>query len=113
MQWFVYYHDMNKNEIKPFDIFHHTRFADDVNKHLKKCSDFDSFSAAVKHELQYYFWCKCEYEIVIVPWCGRSTEGIKVDIYSQVMLNFDRFIEYLWSFKRIRRKTVKDTKKET
>lgn len=49
----------------------------------------------------YWFWSKCEYEIVISPWVGRNKEEaeVKIDIYDQVMLNFNRFVDYCWSFK--------------
>lgn len=49
----------------------------------------------------YWFWSKCEYEIVISPWVGRNKEEaeVKIDIHDQVMLNFNRFVDYCWSFK--------------
>ena len=86
-------------------------------------------------ELRYYFWCKCEWELIIEitedshiflsPWCGcRDPENVKInvtddstldwktfadkhiirqiinkakiDIYDQVMINWDKFVEYVW-----------------
>lgn len=44
----------------------------------------------------YHFWSRCEYEVIIREWCGREAER-KVDIYEQLMLNWDRFIDYCWS----------------
>lgn len=44
----------------------------------------------------YYFWCKSEYELVLKQWVGRECEQ-KVDIFSQVYLSWDRFIDYLWN----------------
>lgn len=46
----------------------------------------------------YYFWSKCEYEIILSPWAGQA-DDIKIDIYNQIMMNFDRFVDYCWSFK--------------
>ena len=50
----------------------------------------------IKNYSQYQFWSKCEYEIVISPWVGRNKEEaeVKIDIHDQVMLNFDRFVDY-------------------
>ena len=78
----------------------------------------------------YYFWSKCEYEVVISSFpvhikkeeFNRLTEefkadtekyghepygmwvcpdvGSKIDIYNQVMLNFEVFVDYVWSHKR-------------
>ena len=48
----------------------------------------------------YYFWCKSEYEIILSPWCRSSKdEDKKIDIYTQVMANWNKFVDYVWSFK--------------
>lgn len=59
------------------------------------------FKEKLRKELMYWFWSKCEYEVVISPWVGRNKEEaeVKIDIHDQVMLNFDRFVDYCWSFK--------------
>lgn len=59
------------------------------------------FKEKLRKELMYWFWSKCEYEIVISPWVGRNKEEaeVKIDIHDQVMLNFNRFVDYCWSFK--------------
>lgn len=94
--WNVYYHDINKPQIRPLNIFDHGGFAKDVQKLMKtKGLGKDEFAEEVRRDLMYYFWCKSEYEIVMRQWCGTECE-LKVDIYSQVMLNFDHFIDYLW-----------------
>ena len=101
MEWNVFYHDHNKQEIRPLNIFNHSRFNKDVQEHLKKCKDKDEFAENLRRELMYNFWCKSEYEVLISPWCFkiREDDEIKVDIYSQVMLNWDRFLEYVWGNK--------------
>ena len=50
----------------------------------------------IKAELMYHFWARSEYEVIIKEWCGKEA-AIKVDIYEQLMLNWDRFIDYCWS----------------
>ena len=54
------------------------------------------YAPELRHELMYHFWSRCEYEVLIKEWCGREAER-KVDIYEQLMLNWDRFIDYCWS----------------
>ena len=98
MEWNVFYHDMNKQKIRTLNIFDHYGFRRDVEKDLKKYKDKETFAKEHKSTLMYYFWCKSEYEILIYPWCGGSgTENIKVDIYTQVMNNWDVFLNYVWS----------------
>lgn len=101
MEWNVFYHNMNAQEITVLNIFEHGGFMKDVKKHLKECPDKEAFVKELKSSLMYYFWSKSEYEIIISPWCGgRNTKEKKVDIYSQVMLNWDKFVDYVWSFRK-------------
>lgn len=98
MTWNVFYHNYNTDKIEPFNIFRHGRFREDVQKNLKIHTDKDEFAKALKSDLQYYFWSKAEYELLIKAWVGGNAE-IKIGIYEQVMLNWDRFVDYVWSFK--------------
>ena len=110
LKWNVYYHSINKNEITTLNIFNHWKFNEDVQKNLKKIKDKDEFAEKLRRDLMYYFWSKSEYEIIISPWCGgRDTKDIKVDIYTQVMNNWDIFLDYVWNSKK-RRKNKKETK---
>ena len=105
MEWNVFYHDINKEEITTFNIFRHGSFSNDVQKSLKKFKDKNEFAEQLKRDLMYYFWSKSEYEIIISPWCGgRNTIDIKVDIYAQVMNNWEIFLDYVWNSKKRRKK---------
>lgn len=99
MEWNVYYHDFNAKKIIHLNIFRHGSFLTEV------CNLLDSdnltkeeFAKQLERILLCYYWSKCEYEIVISPWVGKA-DDIKVDIYAQVMTNWDRFVDYVWSFK--------------
>ena len=92
---------MNKQQITILNIIDHYSFNEDVKQHLKKCKDKTEFTKELKSSLMYYFWSKSEYEILIYPWCGgQHTKEIKIDVYSQVMLNWDKFVDYVWSFSK-------------
>ena len=129
MIWNVYYESFNNNSIIKYNIFNHKSFAKDVNKLLKENTTKDEFAEQLKRSLRYYFWGKSEYEVVITSWPvyiyraeldRLNTEyqeynnkwghypydidivpnvGEKIDIYNQVMLNFDIFVDYVWSNK--------------
>lgn len=90
-------------------------------------NQFNEFSNAVKELLCYYFWAKSEYEIILTSWppyvenkeidrlvaereehnkkynkdpirsLVELTVAEKVDIYNQIMLNWDIFINYIWA----------------
>lgn len=86
----------------------------------------EDFSIRLKRIAQYYFWSKLEHEVVITSWpvyididelnrlnaeyegynqkTGHSPRllnicphmGEKIDIYEQLLLNWDVFVDYVW-----------------
>lgn len=98
MHWRVFVYYFNEKKIAEYDIFEHDSFAEDVKKAYKKYhNDYDSFCENVRKSLAYYFWSKCEWEVIVSAWppSDRVPER-KVDVYEQVMLNWDVFIGYVW-----------------
>lgn len=102
MEWYVFYHDSNKQEIIKWNIFNHGFFTKEVNKLLKEKLTKEEFSEKLRNKLMYYMWSRAEYEVVITPWVGQA-EDEKVDIYDQVRMNWDRFANYVWSFRKDKR----------
>lgn len=100
MEWYVYRHNINSQQIERWNVFDHGRFREDVLRCLKKHENRDGFAEALRRELFYYYHTKAEWEVLIGPWCGGyKTEELKVDVYRQVMLNWEKFVEYVWSQK--------------
>lgn len=100
MVWNVYYYNLNRRKIEKFDIFQHGRFKADVEHNLAECSDKETFSERLDRDLSYYFRSKYEYELFLSSWSHENNgQEMKVDIYKQVKLNWDVFVDYVWSFK--------------
>ena len=101
MEWNVFIYNSNKRKIESFNIFDHRKFNEDVQKSLKKFKDKNEFIKILKSDLMYYFWSKYEWEIILAPWCGKNIEedAIKIDVYEQVMNNWNIFVDYVWSNK--------------
>lgn len=127
LSWNVFRY--NGEDIETFNIFNHSSFYKEVIGITKKCSQSKKvFADKIINVLRYYFWCKCEHEIIMTSFPTYvSDEGLKkmeadrdkyirdyghckfvhpyldtelkVDIYTQVMMNIDYFIDYLWSHK--------------
>lgn len=95
LEWYVYYYDINSGQLKTLNIFNHRGFKNAIEEIFKKYYSIEEFKKAVKSELMYYFWSKAEWEIIISDWFGKQVEK-KIDVYDQVMLNWDRFIEWLY-----------------
>lgn len=97
MEWNVFYHNFNSDKIVTYNVFDHGRFREDVDTAFKQCKTKEEFAKKVQRALSYWFWAKAEWETVIMPWCGsKSNKGLKVDVYQQIMWNWDRFLDYLW-----------------
>lgn len=144
--WNVYISDFNSGLIKTYNIFNHAAFYDAcVTAKRKHKDDAAGFAEEVRLNLSYYFWSKCEWEIVLQHWpsgevsrmrrnvtCGELANAMehigkgyseeelwgavadremivevfpaktrfrdeKIDVYDQVMKNWDVFIRYLWN----------------
>lgn len=131
LEYYVYYHNFNGKSIEKFNIFDHGRFLDDIKKDLEKCTTKEEFSEKLQGHLFYYYGSKCEWEVVITSWVPHITiselnrlneerektlkeynrepyslyvnpdVGEKVCVYSQVMLNWHLFVDYVWSHKKV------------
>lgn len=104
MKWMAYYYSINRDEIKEFNIFDHWRFKEDVQKLAKKRIKKEDFKEKLRRELLYYFWSKCEWELVIEvaennhiflkPWCGcKEPDKVRIDVTDDNSFNWKDFAE--------------------
>jgi hypothetical protein len=113
LEWNVYVGDFNGKRIETDNVFDHAGFVRDCQETYKKHKDDKgAFLEAVRRSLMYYFWSKCEWEIIISHWPPRKdAQDLKIDVYDQVMLNWPIFSEYVWNnrdeFKVRRKRNVK------
>lgn len=84
--------------------------------------DFPRFADHVRNWLRHEYWSRSEYETIVTSWPAYITQeeidrlnkeeprqrkpvnlevGYKLDIYAQVMINWDRFIDYVWTNKKL------------
>lgn len=97
LEWNVIYFDINKKAFTVYNVLS-DRIIKEIVDRTKKITNRDLFAEEVRHIIMYYFWSKCEWEIVLQEWTGASKkEEIKVDVYDQLTLNWNRFIDYLWN----------------
>lgn len=127
MKWNVLWHDFNSCKIIEYDIFKHSSFAKDMMELSNQDLTKEDFAEKLRHILQYYFWSKSEHEVVVTSWppyidgeeldrlsveyedynqkwgrypyklSPRLDVGEKIDIYNQVRLNWDVFVDYVWN----------------
>lgn len=122
MEWYVFREDINGKSIEPYNIFNHYGFTQDVEKMLKEDITKDEFAEQLKKSLIYWFCSKAEHEVVIGSWPLSINKselervnaeydkyghylhrinvapevGRKIDIYTQVQMNWDVFVDMAW-----------------
>ena len=119
LEWNVYRYNINRNTIDVFNVFTHWSFAKDVDDIMNRNLSYDEFSKELNSVAMYYFWCKFEHEIVVTsfpPYINKKEisrianecdmhpyrtnvnldNGMKVDVYEQLKLNWDRFASYIY-----------------
>lgn len=100
LQWNVYRINHMKNKVEVFNVFDHWSFRNKTIKILKEIKTKIDFSEELRHLVFCSFGWKYEYEICITSVFSHQEETEeKIDIRHQLMLNWDRFIDYLWNNK--------------
>lgn len=96
LDWYVFIVDNNKivvenlfNLSKDFNILFNSAVKD-----YQRSGDVQKFVEEVERALFYAFRGKFEYEVCIKPLSNYGDE-LKVDIHSQIRLNWNRFITYI------------------
>lgn len=102
MEWNVFVCNVNKQKIETYNVFEHSSFSEYVSEHLKECKTKEEFAERLKSELRYYFGFKAEWEVLVSPWVGgdREKDTIKIDVFDQVMSNWEIFVDYVWGFRK-------------
>lgn len=63
-------------------------------KVMKNMPDKDAVLKELKdilrRELMYWFWSKCEWEVVVQGWPNNGTEK-KIDVFEQISANYELF----------------------
>lgn len=106
--WKVYIENFNKNCIEEYNIFDHDYFWAGCQAawNTARCFSEDTeeqqivkFKDMVAYEVVYYFWAKIEWEIILTTPISRNKfKDKKIDVCSQIELNYEQFFKYLWNW---------------
>ena len=92
--------DYTKGKVVPYNVFNSANFSRDVEEILAISGRSRAFiSDALDHAAQYAFWSKCEYEFIASDW-PPSGKNEKIDVYNQLKMNWERFMDYVWKIYR-------------
>lgn len=112
MTWTVKYFDWNAQVIKDYDVL---KYLEKDIKHFKKICDGSkaAFAEALKRELSWRYWSKCEWELIIEidankrvwlrPWIGRmNSEKARIDVTNDITFDWLAFAELHCSRQRFK-----------
>ena len=96
MYWTAIYYNSNAQEFQPYNVL---KYKEDFVKQLKKkVESKEEFSQRMKSEMMYYFWSKCEIEVILTnqgdriimsPWIGP--EDLILDVTDREDFNWVDF----------------------
>lgn len=83
------------------NVFENCGFFSDVQKLLKARPNREELSKELRNIAKYYYWHRCEWEVLLSSWVQSEREGspkLKIDVYDQLNMNWDSFVDYVWQF---------------
>lgn len=88
--WNVMVWNVNRDELDSYDVGPcFVREYKELKKKERVGLDVDKF---LDRTARYYFWAKCEYEMVCAGWPKFKNER-KFDVYEQLKVNWDNFVD--------------------
>ncbi len=87
--WNAFYFDFSTGKLETFNVIRDDMI-EDVKKAKKKGKDIKE---AVKSNLMWHYWSKCEWEYTIQDLWGKKE--YKKDVWFQLEMNLDRITEYI------------------
>ena len=95
--------DFKKSQREVTEFFTKNMWSDE----FKKCKSLDelieySIEMRLERLCMYYFWSKCEYEVIVSSWPPREGSEEKIDIYDQLKANWDIFKELVFKELKLR-----------
>lgn len=86
--FYVFVDDVNANRFVKYDVMPYFMNAYNERKKSARPKTYDEFLEFVEGMSLYQFWGRCEYEVVLTPWCSR-TPDIKIDVHWQLEPNIE------------------------
>ena len=115
--WKVIVGNFNSREIEFHDVFNHYGLLRDIakasrkltrNKELTDEQKKQAFAEELRRDMMYYYWSKCEWEIIVSHWPPRESDrDVKLDVWDQVKANWDIFLDYTWEHRKDIEKEVR------
>ena len=100
LRWNAILYDYQSTRIRKYNIFNNSQFCKDCIELFSPPNlGKETFSELLDKKAMYEFWGRCEYEFLISSWPpGPAEKPYKIDVYEQLKLNWEKFVDYLYDF---------------
>ena len=96
--WNVFVKNSTSKKIDVWNIFNYGDLQTQFKRIKKTSKSKEEFLNEISNRLRYLFWAKYEWEVTIHDWPVHDDfEYSKVDVYSQIEMNWPAFSEYIWN----------------
>ena len=116
--FYAFYKDFNTGAVKPVNVLEyvfdeiltergaickkHFCIYDDKTYKRIPITTKEQLAKRINSILMYYFWSKCEWEMIIIDWPYNDTiqksRPHKVDVYDQIKPNIDIIVDLVWNY---------------
>lgn len=124
LAYYVYTENINKHKIEKYNVLN-DGIIEEILKRTEGF-DKKAFAEEVEHIIMYHYWSRAEWEVILTDWpthiapdelvrlnneadkhekeyghepysmCVNLKTEEKIDVYDQVMMNWNIFIDYIW-----------------
>lgn len=125
--WNVFRYSNSESRVKEFNVFMHPSLQTSMQKWWHKDLSKEEFAERLRGDMFYYYCSKCEHEVVITDfpphiapeelerltaerdehiakygnpqysYSVRVKNALKIDVYEQIMINWEHFLDYVWN----------------
>lgn len=90
------YHDgdqiiANIKKVLDTHIIDYSKLNKLFKQHAYRDIAFEAYEQILNRECMYYYWSKCEWEVIVSAWPPRDGSDKKIDVYSQLKANWELF----------------------
>lgn len=95
LEWNVILYEHDK--VRIYNVFNNAYFSEAVIDIMHTPNlNRNEISDLIKRKAQWQFWSRCEYEYIISSWPPYDEDkGYKIDVFEQLTMNWDRFVDYI------------------
>lgn len=90
------YHDgdqiiANIKKVLDTHIIDYSKLNKLFKQHAYRDIAFEAYEQILNRECMYYYWSKCEWEVIVSAWPPHDGSDKKIDAYSQLKANWELF----------------------